>query len=296
MTTLKKTLPYVYLTIGLSMICLFSAAQKTPSPASDHPDWVKPYEPFRIVGNLYYVGTYDLACYLITTPEGHILINTGIAESVTSIHTSMEKLGFNFSDIKILLATHAHNDHVGALAGIKKLTGAKVLMNENDAPVLSDGGIIDYLMGCNGFLFDPVKPDGLLHDNDTVNMGGMKVVALHHPGHTKGATSFLFDIKDNNRSYRVLIANMPTILEGVKLPSMPTYPTIGKDLAYTLDALKKLQFDIFLSSHASQFGLHKKRKEGDAYNPEIFIDRAGYDSAVDSYKKTYLEKLKAAQN
>jgi metallo-beta-lactamase class B len=191
-----------------------------------------------------------------------------------------------------LLATHAHNDHVGALAGIKKETGAKILINENDAPILADGGVTDYLMGGNGLLFEPAKPDGMLHDHDTVRLGGMEVIALHHPGHTKGATSFLFDIKDNNRSYRVLIANMPTILDGTKLSGMPTYSNIGKDYAATLEKLKNLQFDIFLSSHASQFGLHTKRKPGDGYNPQIFIDRPGYDQSVDNYKKAYQEKIK----
>lgn len=253
--------------------------------------WTKDYEPFRICGNLYYVGTYDLACYLITTPQGHILINTGLAESVPLIRSHIKALGFRFSDIKILLATHAHFDHVGGMAAIKKITGARMMIHEKDAPVLADGGNSDYVMGGKGSMFRPVRADVLLHDNDTVKWGGMQILVLHHPGHTKGACSFLFDVKDEQRSYRVLIANMPSILEETKLSGMPGYPDVGKDYAYTLDAMKKLKFDLWLASHASQFGLHKKRRPGDGYNPGAFSDRKGYDSAIDALQKEYQKKL-----
>lgn len=269
---------------------LTSMGQKKPPPYFQT-GWVRPYEPFQIVGNLYYVGTYDLGCYLIATPNGHILINTGLDESINTIRSGVEKLGFRFSDIKILLATHAHHDHVGAFAAVKKETGARILINENDAAELADGGESDYAMGGDGILFEPVKPDSLLHKKDTISFGGMQIISLHHPGHTKGATSFLFDIKDKDRSYRVLIANMPTVLDGVKLSGMPTYPNIRADYTFTFDDLKNLQFDIWLASHASQFKLHIKRKPGDLYNPQAFIDRAGFDRALDDYKRLFLSKL-----
>ena len=268
---------------------LFSIAQQTNN-APVQESWTKDYEPFRIAGNLYYVGTYDLASYLITTPDGHILINTGVGESVPMIRSHIEALGFHFSDIKILLATHAHYDHVGGMAEIKKLTGAKMMIGEKDAPVLADGGNSDYAMGGNGRLFEPVKADRLLHDKDTVTLGDMHIVVLHHPGHTKGASSFLIDVKDEHRSYRVLIANMPTILSQTKLSGMPGYPTVGKDYAYTLGALKKSQFDIWLSSHAGQFGLHDKHKPGDKYNPQAFIDRKGFDEAINDLQNAYRKK------
>jgi len=119
----------------------------------------------------------------------------------------------------------------------------------------------------------------------------MQIVALHHPGHTKSASSFLFKVKDEHRSYRVLIANMPTILNETKLSGMPGYPNVGKDYAYTLAAMKKLQFDIWLASHASQFNLHQKHKSGDAYHPEAFIDHEGYGASLNDLQQAYIKKL-----
>jgi metallo-beta-lactamase class B len=207
------------------------------------------------------------------------------------IRAHIEALGFKFSDIKILLATHAHFDHVGAMADIQKMTGARIMINEEDAQVLADGGNSDYVMGGKGPMFKPVKSDYLFHEKDTVNFGGMQIIVLHHPGHTKGANSFLFNVKDERRVYRVLIANMPSILDETKLSGMPGYPNVGKDYAYTLNAMKDLQFDLWLSSHASQFGLHEKHKPGDPYRPEQFMDQKGYDAELADLQKEYLEKL-----
>jgi metallo-beta-lactamase class B len=291
MKTSKRSGQIAWLTIALSLVSFFSTAQKVVEPPITQKSWAADYPPFRICGNLYYVGTDDLACYLITTPQGHILINTGLAGSVPLIRSHIKALGFRFSDIKILMATHAHFDHVGGMAAIKKMTGARMMIHEKDAPVLADGGNSDYVLGGKGSMFQPVKADVLLRDHDTVKWGGMQIIVLHHPGHTRGACSFLFDVKDEKRSYRVLIANMPTILEETKLSGMPGYPDVAKDYAYTLKAMKKLTFDLWLASHASQFGLHKKHKPGDAYNPEAFSDRPGYDSAIDDLHKAYLKKL-----
>jgi metallo-beta-lactamase class B len=279
------------LIISLSFLSVYSIAQKLIPPPIVQENWSQDYKPFRIAGNLYYVGTYDLASYLIVTPKGHILINTGLAESADMIRSHVEALGFRFSDIKILLATHAHYDHVGAMAAIKKMTGAKLMINENDAPVLADGGNSDYAFGGKGSTFQPVKADRLLHNNDTIKLDSMRIIVLHHPGHTRGACSFLFDVKDETRSYRVLIANMPTILDQTRFPGMPTYPEVGNDYAYTFDSMKKLQFDIWLASHASQFGLHTKCKPGDEYHPGVFIDHQGYDSTIADLQKKYLKRL-----
>ena len=265
-------------------------AQKAVKHPISNEEWSRDFQPFRIAGNLYYVGTYDLAAYLITTPQGHILINTGLDDSEALIRAHVNTLGFKFTEIKILLATHAHFDHVGAMAAIKKQTGARLMINEKDAQLMADGGDSDYILGGKGSTFVPVKADRLLHDRDTITLGDMRVVMLHHPGHTPGASSFLFDVKDGQHIYRVLIANMPSILDETNLAGMPRYPDVGKDYAYTLKAMKALQFDLWLSSHASQFELHKKHKPGAAYRPEVFRDRTGYDKSLAEWDKVYSER------
>jgi metallo-beta-lactamase class B len=267
-------------------------AQIVKEPKSLPEDWNKPYQPFRIAGNLYYVGTYDLASYLITTTAGNILINTGLAASEKQIRKNIKTLGFRFADIKILLNTQAHYDHMGAMAAIKKKTGAKLMMDEKDAVVSEDGGSSDYALGNDTCTFRPVRPDRLLHNGDTVELGNMKLVMLHHPGHTKGSCSFLFTVQDEQRLYKVLIANMPTIVTDKSFTSLTAYPDIAQDYAYTLKAMKNISFDIWLASHASQFELHIKHKSGDAYNPAAFTDQAGYDAAMVELQKKFDEKMK----
>jgi len=244
------------------------------------------------VGNVYYVGTYDLACYLIVTPQGNILINTGLAASAPIIENNIKTLGFKLSDTKILLTNQAHYDHLGAMAEIKKLTGAKMWVDEKDAPVMEDGGSSDYeLFGSTGSTYAPIKADRLLKDGDIIKLGGTKLVMLHHPGHTKGSCSYLFDVKDENKIYKVLIVNMPTIITNKKFEDVLEYPNISSDYANTFAAMKKLTFDLWLSSHANQFRMHSKHKTGDAYNPEAFRDKDGYDKAVSNFEAQYLRKL-----
>ena len=278
------------LAVALSMSIAVNA-QKIHEPRTTA-EWTATYQPFRIAGNLYYVGTYDLACYLITTRKGNILINTGLAASESQIKNNIETLGFKFSDTKILLTTQAHYDHTGAMAAIKQSTGAQLMVDEKDADVLASGGSSDYELGQYGTSFKPVKPDRLLHDGDTIRLGDMQLVMLHHPGHTKGSCSFLFTVKDGQRSYRVLIANMPTIVTDKKFTGITAYPGIATDYAYTFQAMKNIKFDLWLASHASQFNLHDKHKPGDAYNPAAFIDKAGYDTALNDLHKQYDEKRK----
>jgi metallo-beta-lactamase class B len=274
------------------LIITTTTAQKVKEPKTTNSEWSKTYQPFQIVGNLYYVGTYDLACYLITTSQGNILINTGLASSVKQIKKNIKKLGFKFSDTKILLNTQAHYDHMGAMAAIKKKTGAKLMINEKDADVAKDGGHSDYALGGKGSTFEPVTPDQLLHDGDTVSLGNIKLVMLHHPGHTKGSCSFLFTVNDQQKPYKVLIANMPTIVTDSSFAAIPNYADIATDYAYTLKAMKNISFDIWVASHASQFKLHTKHQPNDAYNPTAFIDRAGYDATINDLQKDYEEKMK----
>jgi metallo-beta-lactamase class B len=272
-------------------IATTTIAQVVQEPKNTKEEWSKPSPPFCIVGNLYYVGTYDLACYLITTRKGNILINTGLAASEQQIKDNVKALGFKFRRIKILLNTQAHYDHLGAMAAIKKQTRAKLMVNEKDATEVISGGSSDYALGGNSSTFVPLTPNRLLQNNDTIKLGNMQLVMLHHPGHTKGSCSFLFTVTDEQKSYKVLIANMPTIVTDSSFISIPSYTTIASDYAYTLKAMKNISFDIWLASHASQFKLHTKHKPDDAYNPAAFIDQAGYDAAINDLQKEYEERL-----
>lgn len=256
---------------------------------AQNPEWSKEYKPFRIVGNVYYVGTYDLACYLITTSQGNILINTGLASSADVIKKNIEELGFKFADTKILLTTQGHYDHVAAMASIKKSTGAKLMVHEKDAPVVSDGGKSEYAFSGDEIKFEPASVDRSLKNGDVIELGNMKLTILHHPGHTKGSASYIFDVKDESKTYKVAIVNMPTIVISKPLGEVTEYPDIKKDYARTLAALKKLKFDLWLSSHASQFNMHTKRKPGDPYNPSAFIDQAGYEKSVNDLYDSFVK-------
>ena len=290
---LKYVLKKTVLIMALSFVSFLVSAQKVTEPKNTPYEWSMPYQPFQIAGNLYYVGSYDLACYLIVTPQGNILINTGLASSARMIKANIEALGFKLADTEILLTTQAHFDHVGAMAAIKKITGAKMMVDEKDADVVADGGSSDYALGGKGSTYKAVKADRLLHNGDTIKLGNMQLVMLHHPGHTKGSSSFLFNVEDKQKHYKVLIANMPTIVTEKSFSDIPGYPDIAKDYAYTLDAMKKLSFDIWLSSHASQFGLHTKHKPGDGYNPAAFADRSGYDAEILDLQNQFSEKIKS---
>lgn len=279
--------------IAFSFLCLSATAQTVQEPPSgNHPEWSKPYAPFRIAGNLYYVGTYDLGCYLITTSKGNILINTGLASSASQIEANIKTLGFRFSDTKLLLTTQAHYDHTGAMAAVKKATGAKLWVNAPDAPVMADGGSDDYALGTGVPSFEPVKADSLLKHGDTIKLGDVKLLMLSHPGHTKGSCSYLLKTADKERTYTVLIANLPTIVTEKKFSEIPAYPGIAKDYAATFTSLKSLRFDLWVASHAGQFGLHRKHKPGDKYNPSAFSDKAGFEKAVGDLEKEYEEHLK----
>lgn len=271
---------------------IFANAQKVYEPDTHkHPEWSKPFPPFRIAGNLYYVGTTDLACYLIVTPKGNILINTGLASSQPLIKKSIETLGFKLTDTKILLTTQAHFDHLGAMAAIKQLTGAKMMVNEGDAAVVADGGRSDYELTSNVCVFKPIKVDRVLHNGDSIVLGGTKLTILNHPGHTKGSCSYIFNVKDNKRSYRVIIANMPTIVTDKKFKDVTTYPNIAKDYAYTLNAMKHLTFDIWMASHGVQFDLVEKHKPGSPYNPLAFADKKTYYDELNELQAEYDKKL-----
>jgi metallo-beta-lactamase class B len=272
---------------------LLLVALAIPAPAQTLPaDWSKPFPPFRIVGNVYWVGTWDLSSYLIVTPQGNILINSGLADSVPMILASVESLGFKFSDIKLITATHAHYDHVGGLAEIKRLTGAKMLMEGDDAPVVESGGKADFRFGDDKSMrFEPIRVDQRFRDSGKIALGGTELTVHHHPGHTKGAVSFTLNVRDGGRDYRVLIANMGSINPGVRVSGMPKYPDIAQAYMRTFHDQKEMQIDIWLASHAAQFGLHEKYQPGDPYDPQRFVDPRGFRASVERLEKIFLDQL-----
>jgi metallo-beta-lactamase class B len=254
--------------------------------------WTRPFPPFKLIGNIYWVGSYDLSTYLITTPQGHFLINTGVGDTAQKIKASVEQLGFKMTDVKILTATHGHWDHVAGIAELKKMTGAALVVSEPEKELLESGGKSDFRFGDTpGSRFEPAKVDRTFKDGETLSLGDTKLTAHLHPGHTKGATSFTTEIRENGKTYRVVIANMGSINPGVTVTGMTAYPGIQQDYARTFAAQRAMTIDVFFSSHASQFGMHDKYKPGDPYNPDRFVDPKGFLEAVSRLEKAYLDQV-----
>jgi metallo-beta-lactamase class B len=258
----------------------------------------KPFPPHRVIGNIYYVGSAQVADFLITTPQGHILINSDLETSPPLIRASIEKLGFKFSDLRILLISHAHWDHDGGSAAVKTLTGATYMVMDRDVSVVESGGKTDFQYGNSpASLYPPTKVDRVLHDGDEVKLGGTKLVAHLTPGHTKGCTTWTMKATEAGKSYDVVIIGSPNVNDGYKLVGNPSYPEIVSDYERTFQVLKSLPVDIFLGAHGSYFDLQTKypRLKDGAANP--FIDPAGYKSYVADREQAYrteLAKQKAA--
>ena len=287
---LRKLL-IIWLALGAAVFARQQNAARQDAAPND-PDWTRPFPPFRIIGNIYWVGSYDLSTYLITTPQGNILINTGVGDTAQQIKASVEKLGFKITDTKILTATHGHFDHVAGMAALKKMTGAKLVISERDKDLLETGGKADFRFGnVPGARFEPVQVDQTFKDGETISLGGTVLTAHLNAGHTKGATSFTLNVPEGGKTYRVVIANMGSINPGVKVSGMPGYPDIAQDYANTFLAQKDMKIDVWLASHASQFRLHDKYKPGDPYNPERFVDPAGFLASVQRLEKAYLDQL-----
>jgi metallo-beta-lactamase class B len=264
----------------------------SPSAAQVNPAWTEPFPPFRIAGNLYYVGSKDLASYLITTPQGHILINSDLESSPPLIRASIEKLGFKLSDVRILLISHAHWDHDGGSAAIKALTGANYMVMAGDVSVVESGGKTDFQYGSQpASLYPPTKVDRVLHDRDEVKLGGVTLVAHLTPGHTKGCTTWTMRVTEAGKLYDVVIVGSPNVNDGYKLVGNSSYPEIASDYERTFRVLSSLPVDIFLGAHGSYFDMQTKYarlKEGKA-NP--FIDPAGYKSYVAEREQAFRMEL-----
>jgi metallo-beta-lactamase class B len=254
----------------------------------------QPVEPFKIIGNIYYVGASDITSYLITTPRGHILIDSGFEETVPQIKANVAKLGFKLEDVKILLINHAHYDHCGGLAQLKKLTGARLYASQPDAIVLEDGGASDFRFGGDkAFSFAPVKVDEILKDGQEIKLADTTLKTYFTFGHTKGATSWTTDAKENGKTYKVIFMSSVTTLD-YKFTGNEKYPQIAEDFTRTYATLKSIKADVFLASHGGFFDLLEKAEKLRAgAKPNPFIDPKGYERFVAQMTEKFEEKLKA---
>ena len=257
-------------------------------------DWDEPFPPHRIADNLYYVGSKGLATYLVTTTNGHILINSSFERTLPIIRGGVEKLGFRFADIKILLASHAHSDHVAGHALIKQLTGARVEVMEGDANVISSGGKGQYLYSEG---WKPCAVDRVLKDGDTVTLGEAKLIARLTPGHTRGCTTWLMQVKDRGKPLNVVIIGSPNVHPGYQLVANQDYPEIAADYAKTFRLLKSLPCDIFLGAHGNYYGMEAKyaRLQKDP-NTNPFVDPEGYQAYVEERAKSFQETERKQMN
>ena len=283
----------------LALIAMFTSLRAV---ADDNPAWTTPIAPFRIVENVYYVGSQDLAAYLIVTPAGDILINSNLESSVPLIKHSVEQLGFHFTDIKILLISHAHFDHDAGSAAILKQTGAKYMVMDADVPSVEDGGVTDFAYGGKQ-QYPPAKVARVLHDGDKVTLGGSTLVAHKTPGHTQGCTTWTMVVKDHGVNRNVVFVGSWNVNPGYRLVAaggkLASYPGIAADYVHTFEVLRSLPCDFFLGAHGVYFNMLEKLKRAPAGGSAVWIDPAGYKAAVAERQQAFeaeLAKQKAAAN
>jgi metallo-beta-lactamase class B len=260
--------------------------------AQANADWTEPFPPFKIAGNLYYVGSKGLANYLIATPQGHILINSDLEKNVPLIRASVEKLGFKFTDIKILLISHAHWDHNAASDTIKKLTGAKYMVMEGDVSVVESGGKTDFQYGAvPATLYAPTKVDRVLQDDEEIKLGGAVLVAHLTPGHTKGCTTWTMKAQEAGKTYNVVIIGSPNVNPGYRLVNNTAYPQIAADYEKMFRVLKSLPCDIFLGAHGSYFDLETKYARMKESDHTAFVDPEGYKKYTAEREQAFRNEL-----
>lgn len=267
---------FIALTISLSAQAQQSAA------------WTTPFPPHKIAGNLYYVGSQDLASYLVTTPEGHILINSSLEESVPLIRDAVTKLGFKWTDIKILLISHAHDDHCGGSATLLKETGARYFVMEQDAAAIEAGGLKKSRLSASYLSFTPAKVDHRLKDGEEVTLGGSTLVAHLTPGHTPGCTTWTLKVD----GLHAVIIGSPNVNPGTVLVNNKTYPAIADDYKTCFRVLKALPVDLFLGAHGGYYDMqakHARLTTASGTNP--FIDKAGYAAYVADREQAFLKEL-----
>lgn len=267
------------------------------APAQDDPDgWREPIAPMKLVGPIHYVGTRGLAAYLIATPAGHILVDGGVPVGGPLIVKAIEALGFAPRDVKVLLTTQAHFDHVGSLAHLKQVTGGRVLVMQGDDGLLRSGGATDYLMGPDArYHFPPVEPDAVIGDGHAITLGDVTLTATKTPGHTPGTTTYTTTVRADGRSYRVVFAGSTSVNPGTRLVNRPSYPGILDDYRRALDVQSTLTPDVFLAAHGVQFDFEGKRARAATEGPKVWVDPGGFHKAVAASRKR-LEELVAAES
>ena len=246
----------------------------------------QPVAPFHIIGNIYYVGASDITSYLIVTPQGDILLDGGFVETAPQIEANIRTLGFKLADVKILLNSHEHLDHAGGLAELKRLTGAHLVAMAEEVPALESGAS-----------FPAVTPDRVIHDGDTVTLGGVTMTAHLTPGHTRGCTTWTMVTNDDGKPYNVVFVGSASVLSNYKLIDRPgspaTYPGIEADYEKTFRVLKSLPCDVFLGAHGSFYSLVQKREALSKNPPQNpFIDPAGYQAYITRAESAFQAELR----
>lgn len=257
-------------------------------------DWYEPFPAHKIVGNTYYVGSKDLATYLITSPEGHILINSGFDRTVPLIQASVESLGFKMTDVKIILASHAHSDHVAGHARLQKATGAKVFVMKGDDQVIASGGKGQYFYPKDRW--EPCKVDRVLKDREEVTLGGNTLVAHSTPGHTRGCTTWAWKAEDSGKKFDVVVIGSPNVNPGYQLVNNAEYPEIAKDFAKTFDVLKSLPCDVFLGAHGGYYGMVQKHALLKTAKTNPFVNPEGYKDYVSLKERAFRKTLAEQQS
>jgi len=295
-----KIVAAVFLLMVLAGACPAQQGQPAPASASkDIPvefgDWLESTEPLHIAGPIHYVGTRGIGVYLITTPEGHILIDGGMPGTAPLVEASIRKLGFKPEDVRWLLVSHAHFDHVGSLEALKKLTGARVAAMTGDDELLKSGGKTDYVFADKPRLhFEPVSVDRVLKDGDTVSLGGITLTVRHTPGHTRGNASWITTIEDGGQSYQVVFFGSASVNPGTRLVHNPSYPGILEDYRRSLDMLDSLKPDIFLAGHGTFFDFEGKRARAATEGVKAWVDPEGYKRRI-AIQREALETLVAKE-
>ena len=252
-------------------------------------EWNKPVPPFRIAGNLYYVGAIEITSYLITTPQGHFLLDGGFVETAPQIERNIVQLGFKLSDVKYLLNSHAHYDHAGGLAELRKVTGAKFVASEGDADLLRKGGHSDFRFG-DTLLFPPIEPDKIILDGESLQLGDQVMTAHLTPGHTRGNTTWTTKVREGGRTYDVVFVGSQSSLD-YKFVGQESYPGIAADFVKSFAVLKNLRCDIFLASHGSFFRFADKHERFIHGDTNAFVDPDGYNRYLSESEKDFRQKF-----